>query len=105
MATDRFGIGYSGIGYRTSDVRVLPLAVDGTDYVVPSAETADDYPLSRFLFIAINYQPGGELDPLRREFLKYVFSKDGQQAVIKDGYLPITAALAAEELKKVGITK
>ena len=51
----------------------------------------------------MNYKPGSDLDPLRREFLKYVFSRQGQQDVVKDGYLPITANLAHEELQKVGI--
>ncbi|PQO27211.1 PstS family phosphate ABC transporter substrate-binding protein [Blastopirellula marina] len=103
VATDKSGIGYSGIGYKTSDVRALPLSVKGEDYVEPTAENADDYPMSRFLYIYVNYRPGSELDPLRREFLKYIFSQQGQKAVVKDGYLPITAELAAEQLNAVGI--
>lgn len=103
VATDKSGIGYSGIGYKTSDVRALPLSVKGEDYVEPTAENADDYPMSRFLYIYVNSRPGSELDPLRKEFLKYIFSQQGQKAVVKDGYLPITAELAAEQLNAVGI--
>lgn len=103
VATDKFGIGYSGIGYKTSDVRALPLSVEGTDFVEPTAENADDYPLSRFLFISVNHRPGSELDPLRREFVKYIYSQQGQKAVVKDGYLPIPAAIAEAQLEKVGI--
>ncbi|MBI1247784.1 phosphate ABC transporter substrate-binding protein PstS family protein [bacterium] len=103
VATDQFGIGYSGIGYRTSDVRALPLAVEGDDFVEPTAENADDYPLSRFLYINVNYRPGSELDPLRREFLKYIYSQQGQKAVVKDGYLPIPASIAKQQLEQVGI--
>lgn len=103
VATDKAGIGYSGIGYKTSDVRALPLSVKGEDYVEPTADNADDYPMSRFLYIYVNYRPGSELDPLRREFLKYIFSQQGQKAVVKDGYLPITAASATAQLEAVGI--
>jgi phosphate transport system substrate-binding protein len=51
----------------------------------------------------VNYKPGSQLDPLRREFVKYLFSKDGQLNVVKDGYYPVTAAIAREELQKLGI--
>jgi len=105
VATDKSGIGYSGIGYKTSDVRALPLSNEGTSYIEPSADTAEDYPLSRFLYVSVNYKPGSDLAPLQREFLKYIFSQEGQIAVVKDGYLPVTAPIAAEQLKKVGISK
>ncbi|HEX6984354.1 MAG TPA: hypothetical protein VF170_03205, partial [Planctomycetaceae bacterium] len=62
-----------------------------------------EYPLARFLYVYVNAKPGEPLDPLRREFIKYVFSKQGQEAVVKDGYFPIPAPLAAKELEKVGI--
>lgn len=106
VATDRFAIGYSGIGYKTADVRAVPLASDASSPPVPaSAEFAysGEYPLARFLLIYVNYKPGSQLDPLRREYVKYIFSKQGQEAVIKDGYLPVSAELARESLKAVGI--
>lgn len=59
------------------------------------------YPLARFLYIYINKEPGQQLDPLVREFLKFVFSKEGQEIVIKDGYLPLPAKIANEELAKL----
>jgi phosphate transport system substrate-binding protein len=106
VASDKFGIGYSGIGYKTADVRAIPLAHEGTDFIPATAEYAytGEYPLSRFLWLTINYKPASELDPLRREFVKFVFSKQGQEVVIKDGYYPITAAVARDALKKVGVT-
>ncbi len=108
VASDKYGIGYSGIGYKTADVRAVALSADTgehPDYVEAVAENAytGDYPLSRFLYLTVNVKPGAELDPLRREFIKYVFSKDGQMNVIKDGYYPVTATIAGEELQKVGI--
>ena len=106
VASDKFAIGYSGIGYKTADVRAIPLAFEGADLIPATAEYAytGEYPLSRFLWLAINYKPNSELDPLRREFVKYIFSKQGQEVVIKDGYYPVTAAVAREAIKKVGIT-
>jgi phosphate transport system substrate-binding protein len=106
VAGDRYGIGYSGIGYKTADVRVVPLAeVEGDEFVEAMAENAysGDYPLSRFLYLYVNYRPGSRLDPLRREFIRYIFSKQGQTIVVKDGYLPVPAKIAKEELVKVGI--
>ena len=107
VAGDKSGIGYSGIGYKTADVAVVPLAeAPGESFVAATAENAysGDYPLARFLYCYVNYRPGSQLDPLRREFLKYVFSNQGQQDVRKDGYLPVSAPVAAEDLAKVGIT-
>ena len=72
---------------------------------VPSPENAytGEYPMARFLFAYTNYKPGSKLDPLRREFIKYVFSKQGQEIVVKDGYFPVTAPLATKMLGMVGI--
>ena len=106
VASDKYGIGYSGIGYMTADVRAVPLKNDASSPVVPAAaEHAYDgtYPLARYLYLYLNYQPGSELDPLRAEFIKYVFSKEGQADVIKDGYYPVTAKIAAADLASIGI--
>ena len=107
IANDRFAIGYSGIGYRTADVRAVPLALGpGQNAVAAEAENAyaGTYPLSRFLYLSVNYKPGSNLDPLRREFLRYVLSSDGQMNVLKDGYLPVTGPIAIRALGSVGIS-
>ena len=62
-----------------------------------------DYPLARFLYLYVNKAPNKELDPMRREFLKYVLSHQGQEAVVKAGYYPLTKQLAEQELHKLGI--
>ncbi|RLS79071.1 MAG: phosphate ABC transporter substrate-binding protein [Planctomycetota bacterium] len=106
VGSDRFGIGYSGIGYATADVRAVPLAAKtGEAAVAPKAAAAyaGDYPLARFLYLSVNHKPGTELDPLRREFLRYVLSAQGQADVKKDGYLPLTWAVAVQSLESVGI--
>jgi phosphate transport system substrate-binding protein len=104
VTEDLGGIGYSGVGYRTSGVKALPLSPkDGSAAIAPTPENtyAGEYPLARFLYLYINRNPKKPLEPLVREFVKYVFSKEGQEAVIKDGYLPITAKVAQEELAKL----
>ena len=106
VASDKYAIGYSGIGYKTADVRAVPLATgSGTDYVPATAEYAytGEYPLARFLYLYVNYKPGSQLDPLRREFIKYVFSQQGQEVVVKDGYYPVGAVIAEQELSSLGI--
>ncbi|MDA3962377.1 MAG: phosphate ABC transporter substrate-binding protein [Planctomycetota bacterium] len=106
IASDKFAIGYSGIGYMTADVRAVPLAEKTGDKAIPaSAEYAytGDYPLARFLWLSVNVKPNTELDPLRREFIKYIFSKQGQEVVIKDGYYPVTAEVARDALGQAGI--
>lgn len=104
VTEDRFGIGYSGIGYKTSGVKALKLAdKEGGEFFdgAYSNVTSGRYPLSRFLYLYINKAPGKPLDPLVREFVKLIMSREGQEVVVKDGYLPLSAALVAEELKKL----
>ena len=103
VTEDRYGIGYSGIGYRTSGVK--PVAVAGKDgkfYTVASEDVlSGHYPLSRYLYIYYNAAPNKPLDPLVREFLRFATSKDGQEIVVKDGYLPIPSKISTEEQGKL----
>ena len=104
VTNDRYGVGYSGIGYRTSGVRIVPLAEsDGGATSEGSYEdvVSKKYPLARFLYLYVNKAPGKPLDPLIKEFLKLVYSREGQEVVVKDGYLPLTAAIVTEELRKL----
>jgi phosphate transport system substrate-binding protein len=104
VTVDRFAIGYSGIGYATAGVRAVPLTEkDGDKCVEATADNSynGSYPLARFLYVYINKAPNKPLDPLVREFARLMFSKDGQEAVVKDGYFPIPASVAKEELNKV----
>lgn len=104
VTEDRYGIGYSGIGYTTSGVRTVPLAFkQGEPFKEAKMENVlnGSYPLARFLYIYINKRPGQPLDPLTRELIKFILSKEGQESVVKDGYLPLPAQIIAEELKKI----
>jgi phosphate transport system substrate-binding protein len=106
VASDKYAIGYSGIGYVTADVRPVPLAADAKSPFVEAAPAnaySGDYSLSRFLYLYVNYQPGTPLDPLRREFIRYVFSRQGQEVVVKDGYFPVTQAIATKALASIGV--
>jgi len=106
VSKDKFAIGYSGIGYKTADVTALPLAnKSGEKPVEAAVENAysGDYPLARSLVLYVNAKPKTQLDPLRREFIKYVLSKQGQEVVIKDGYFPVTAPMATKVLSELGI--
>jgi phosphate transport system substrate-binding protein len=106
IATDKFGMGYSGIGYKTADVKALKVKKDAKGAAVePNAETCYDgsYPIARFLLVYVNNKPGATMEPMRAEFVKMIFSKQGQEAVVKDGYIPVTADIAREDLKAVGI--
>jgi len=104
VGEDRYGIGYSGIGYKTSGVRVVPLALEaGEPFREGTQENVLDgsYPLGRFLSLYINKAPGKTLDPLVREFAKFIFSIEGQEIVIKDGYMPVPYDVVKEELEKL----
>jgi phosphate transport system substrate-binding protein len=104
VTVDRFAMGYSGIGYATAGVRAVPLTdKDGGTCVEATAENAYSgaYPLARFLYVYVNRAPGKPLDPLVREFARLMLSRQGQEAVVKDGYYPIPASVAKEELAKV----
>ncbi|MFC0120221.1 PstS family phosphate ABC transporter substrate-binding protein [Pseudoalteromonas xiamenensis] len=98
-------IGYSGIGYKTSGVRTVPLAKQGDNFVDATLENVAQgkYPMSRFLYIYVNKHPNKPLSPIEAEFLKMVLSQEGQKIVEKDGYVPLSGKLAAAELQKLGL--
>ena len=106
VTESRNGIGYSGIGYNTSGVRAVPLArAEGEEFAEASAENASNgaYPLARFLYVYVNKHPNNPLDPMQAEFLKMVLSKQGQQVVVRDGYIPLPASVAQKVSKELGL--
>lgn len=105
VTEDLNGIGYSGVGYMTSGVRALPLSAEpGGLPFEPTFENAASgkYPLTRFLYVYVNKTPGNPLPPLVKEFLKFVYSKEGQRIVIKDGYFPLPQKLIESKLSEMG---
>lgn len=104
VSTSVNGIGYSGIGYKTASVRAVPLAkVAGGAFIEASPENAisQAYPLSRYLYVYVNKAPNKPLDPVVLEFIKSVLSKQGQEAVVKDGYVPLPAKVVEQVLAKL----
>ncbi|HFQ5289111.1 TPA: PstS family phosphate ABC transporter substrate-binding protein [Vibrio vulnificus] len=105
VASTLSGIGYSGVGYRVAGVRLLPIAKQGNEFVYPSRENilTGDYPLSRYLYVYVNKHPSKALSPIEAEFIKFIYSTQGQALVEKDGYVSITEEFAKQELAKVGL--
>ena len=104
VSTSINGIGYSGIGYKTSGVRAVPLTKkEGSPFIEATPDNAitGKYPLSRFLYIYVNKHPNRPLTPLIKEFIKMVLSKTGQQVVVKDGYIPLPAKVVNKYLDKL----
>ena len=103
VASSLNGIGYSGIGYITSGVKALDISIDGGPSIAATAENAikGDYPLARYLYVYVNKKPGEPLQPIAREFLTLVLSKEGQEIVQKDGYIPVSPEVAERELAKL----
>lgn len=98
------GIGYSGIGYKTSGVKAVALAkAEGKPFIAATKENAANgtYPLSRYLYVYINKAPNKPLTPIDREFVKMILSKVGQMVVVKDGYIPLPLSVVEKELAKL----
>ena len=105
VATSLNGIGYSGIGYKTSSVRAVPLSKKGGDFIEATPDNAINgtYPLARFLYVYVNKAPNKDLSPLEREFVKLVMSKIGQEVVVKDGYIPLPLKVVTKTLNSLGM--
>lgn len=99
IGEDRFGIGYSGIGYLTADTRTVPISAEhGGEFFQPSMENCltGDYPIFRVLYLYVNKNPREEIDTLTGEFLRYVLSLQGQQDVVRAGFFPLPASVVEE---------
>ncbi|MFN3614333.1 MAG: PstS family phosphate ABC transporter substrate-binding protein [Rubrimonas sp.] len=104
VASDIGGIGYAGIGYATADVRAVPIS-HGGECFEPSGENAaaGDYPLARFLYIYVNKNPNEPLEPLRAEFIRFVYSQQDQEAVMRAGFFPLVKMIADQDLEAFGL--
>jgi phosphate transport system substrate-binding protein len=99
-------IGYSGIGYKTASVRTVPLSKkDGGKFIdaLPENAISGEYPLSRFLYIYVNKAPNQALSPIVAEFIRLVMTRQGQEVVLKDGYVPLPSAVAKKQLSMLGL--
>lgn len=106
VSTSINGIGYSGIGYRTSSVRAVPIARNASSEFFdasPENSVAGNYPLARFLYVYVNKAPNQPLPPLEREFVKLILSQSGQAVVLKDGYIPLPARVVSRTMENLGL--
>lgn len=104
VSTSINGIGYSGIGYRTSSVRAVPIAKsEASEFfeATPENSVAGNYPLARFLYVYVNKEPNKPLPPLEQEFVKLILSKTGQEVVLKDGYIPLPARVVQGTMRSL----
>lgn len=108
VSEDKFAMGYSGIGYTTSNVKAIKIAKKAGDpYYGESYENVltGKYPLARYLYVYVSIDPfksGAEkISPLTSQFLLFAISKEGQEVVVKDGYFPIPEKVAAEERRRL----
>lgn len=103
LARDPQGIAVSNIRYAGPHVRPLALGLDadGPFYQATERTLIEQlYPLARTLPAVVDVPPGGTLDPRVREFLRYLLSREGQQAVNEDGrYLPLSASMLSAQLR------
>ncbi|MCL6360373.1 phosphate ABC transporter substrate-binding protein [Pectobacterium polaris] len=105
VAASTDAIGYASVGFRTSGVRMLPLAAQGTDYIYPSTENIRSglYPYTRYLYIYVNKAPSQPLEALTAAFLERVLSETGQSLVNQDGYLPLPEATRRQARQLIGL--
>ncbi len=104
VASDKYAIGYSGIGYKTGAVRAVPVSSGKACYDASFDNTySRKYPLARGLYIYLLKDPKKPIDTLSGEFVKYVLSKDGQTQAKKGGYYPITRNIREHELTRLGL--
>jgi phosphate transport system substrate-binding protein len=107
LAKDKYGIAWTIIPQARKVPQLKPLALavkDGGPYIEPTEESFQNrtYPLTRSIYIYLNRPPGRPLDAKVREFLRYILSREGQEAVQRAGkYLPLPAEVVREQLKKL----
>ena len=105
LAVDPDGIAFANLQYTNPDIKQIGLAEhEGDPFVLATPETIWDrsYPLHRFSTLYINRKPGTPVDPKVKEFIRYILSQQGMQAVVDDGaYTPINEHVAQEQRRKL----
>lgn len=105
IAQDPLAVGYAGVGFHSSMVRMVPLAEEtGAPAMLPSPEnvSGSQYPLARPLYLYVNKNPKDKLDPLVWEFLKFINSRQGQETVARANFYPLTSTQISKNLEMLG---
>lgn len=107
IALDPMAIGYAGIAYMAEGVHTVPLSHwrDPDTFYEPTHENCvtGKYELAREMRFYVNLAPGSKLTGPRAEFLRFVFSKEGQRVAKQQGFFPLSAEQAAEKLNMLKI--
>jgi phosphate transport system substrate-binding protein len=107
VAADPLAIAYAGIAYIKPGVGVKRIAVSANPNGPFLSGTFDEvasqaYPLARVMYFYIKRPPGKPIDPRIREFLRYILSKEGQQAVVQDAiYTPLPTRMVMASLERI----
>lgn len=105
VAASRNAIGYAGMGFHTTGVRVLPLTDETGRHIMPSESTLlnGEYPLARYLYIYLNKAPGRPLPPVTAAFMDQILSPKGQGRARQGGYQPLPDHVLAQARRDVGL--
>lgn len=101
IARDPLGMGYAGVGFHGSMVKVVPLAGQGEkSFVEPNVESVTNgtYPLGRSLYLYVNQAPNSKFDPIVHEFLKFVNSRQGQESVVNAKAYPLPISIVNQNV-------
>jgi phosphate transport system substrate-binding protein len=104
LEKDRYGIGLAGFRNLTPALKAVPISEDSGDGVAGNRETTAtrEYPLSRSVYAFVREAPHTEWDPKVKEFMRFVFSREGQSVVAEEGdYLPLPESIAGPELERL----
>lgn len=108
LIKDRYGIAYVAqpVGANLpKELKVLELARTAAGpYYAYTLENlrSRQYPLVDEIYAYAGGQDARTIDPKVREYLRFIVSREGQEAVMRDGkYLPLTAEVCREMLKKL----
>jgi phosphate transport system substrate-binding protein len=101
VSEDPCAIGFTGLGHVQASLKVLGLGRNGA-VVYPTRESVSnwEYPLTRQIYMVLSRPQQSSQATLLGEFVKYILSRDGQQAVLDQGvFLPLREAQAMESLQ------
>ncbi len=107
VAEDPYAIAYTNYSeeYKQPGDKALDLAEKtGGPYVKLGIENSRTraYPMVNYNAFFMNETPGTPMNPLVREFLSFILSREGQAEIQRDGkHLPLTAELIARERAKL----
>jgi phosphate transport system substrate-binding protein len=106
LGKDKYGIAYNRFRGERPHVRRIAVAPGNSracvEHTLENVQSRA-YPLYNEQYFYVNVKPGTQMDSRVKEFLLYVLSQEGQADIIRDGkYLPLTAAVVREQLKKLG---